>query len=59
VLATPLMILAVKNAALNVIRYLEPRETALDTMVDTAWQSASMLKATRDSRLKSPWHLSL
>jgi fluoroacetyl-CoA thioesterase len=35
VLATPLMILAMENAALNAIRnYLEPGETALGTAVD-------------------------
>ena len=35
VLATPLMILAMENAALNAIRnYLEPDETALGTAVD-------------------------
>jgi fluoroacetyl-CoA thioesterase len=35
VLATPLMILAMENAALNAIRnYLEPRESALGTAVD-------------------------
>ena len=35
VLATPLMILAMENAALNAIRtYLEPGETALGTVVD-------------------------
>jgi fluoroacetyl-CoA thioesterase len=35
VLATPLMIMAMENAALNAIRnYLEPGETALGTAVD-------------------------
>ena len=35
VLATPLMIMAMENAALNAIRtYLEPGETALGTVVD-------------------------
>jgi fluoroacetyl-CoA thioesterase len=35
VLATPLMVLAMENAALNAIRnYLEPGETALGTAVD-------------------------
>jgi fluoroacetyl-CoA thioesterase len=35
VLATPLMILAMENAALNAIRaYLEPNESALGTAVD-------------------------
>jgi fluoroacetyl-CoA thioesterase len=35
VLATPLMILVMENAALNAVRgYLEPGETALGTLVD-------------------------
>jgi fluoroacetyl-CoA thioesterase len=35
VLATPIMILAMENAALNAIRsYLEPNESALGTVVD-------------------------
>jgi len=42
VLATPVMIMAMENAALNAIRpYLEPSETALGTAVDVRHLAAT------------------
>jgi len=42
VLATPVMIMAMENAALNAIRpYLEPQETALGTAVDVRHLAAT------------------
>ena len=42
VLATPIMVLAMENAALNALRtYLEPGESALGTMVDVRHLAAT------------------
>ena len=56
VLATPLMILAMENAALNAIRnYLEPGESALGTAVDIRHIAATPVGQRVTAKAEVAW----